>query len=60
MKLSGTYVFTPTDPEMYAKLETLVKEVMEQYNNKIKEKEQKKKIEKKNKQFFAMFFVVYV
>ena len=60
MKLSGTYVFTPTDPEMYAKLETLVKEVMEQYNNKIKEKEQKKKIEKKNKQFFAMFFVMYV
>ena len=60
MKLSGTYVFTPTDPEMHAKLETLVKEVMEQYNNKIKEKEQKKKIEKKNKQFFAMFFVMYV
>ena len=49
MKLSGTYVFTPTDPEMYAKLETLVKEVMEQYNNKIKEKEWKNKIKKKNK-----------
>ena len=49
MKLSGTYVFTPTDPEMHAKLETLAKEVMEQYNNKIKEKEWKKKIKKKNK-----------
>ena len=49
MKLSGTYVFTPTDPEMHAKLETLAKEVMEQYNNKIKEKAWKKKIKEKNK-----------
>ena len=47
MKLSGTYVFTSTDPEMHTKLETLVKEAMEQYNNKIKEKEWKKKIKKK-------------
>ena len=49
MKLSGTNVFPPTDPEMHAKLEMLVKEVMEQCNNKIKEKEWKKKIKKKNK-----------
>ena len=48
MELPGTYVFTSTDAEMHAKLEMLVKEVMEQYNNKIKEKEQEKKI-KKNK-----------
>ena len=32
---------------MHAKLEILVKEAMEQYNNKIKEKEQEKKIKKK-------------
>ena len=37
------------DAEMHAKLEILVKEAMEQYNNKIKEKEQEKKIKKKNK-----------
>ena len=48
MELPGTYVFTSTDAEMHAKLEMLVKEAMEQYNNKIKEKEQEKKI-KKNK-----------
>ena len=35
--------------EMHAKFEMLVKETMEQYNNKIKEKEQEKKIKKKNK-----------
>ena len=45
---SGTYVLTSTDAEMHAKLEMLVKEAMEQYNNKIKEKEREKKI-KKNK-----------
>ena len=45
----GTYVFTSTDAEMHAKLEMLVKEAMEQYNNKIKEKEREKKIKKKNK-----------
>ena len=44
---------------MRAKLEILVKEAMEQYNNKIKEKERKKKI-KKNKYFFTMFFLVYM
>ena len=49
MELPGTYVFTSTDAEMHAKLEMLVKEAMEQYNNKIKEKEWKKKIKKKNK-----------
>ena len=49
MELPGTYVFTSTDAEMHAKLEMLVKEAMEQYNSKIKEKEQKKKIKKKNK-----------
>ena len=40
MELSGTYIFTSTDAEMHAKLEMLVKEAMEQCNNKIKEKEQ--------------------
>ena len=49
MELPGTYAFTSTDAEMHAKLETLVKEAMEQYNNKIKEKEREKKIKKKNK-----------
>ena len=49
MELPGTYVFTSTDTEMHAKLEMLVKEAMEQYNNKIKEKEREKKIKKKNK-----------
>ena len=49
MELPGTYVFTSTDAEMHAKLEMLVKEAMEQYNNKIKEKEREKKIKKKNK-----------
>ena len=39
MELPGTYAFTLTDPEMHAKLEMLVKEAMEQCNNKIKEKE---------------------
>ena len=39
MELPGTYVFTLTDAEMMAKLEILVKEAMEQCNNKIKEKE---------------------
>ena len=34
---------------MHAKFEMLVKEAMEQYKNKIKEKEQEKKIKKKNK-----------
>ena len=48
-ELPGTYVFTLTDAEMHAKLEILVKEAMEQYNNKIKEKEREKKIKKKNK-----------
>ena len=33
MELLGTYVFTSTDAEMNAKLEMLVKEAMEQYNN---------------------------
>ena len=45
IEIPGTYVFTSTDAEMHAKLERLVKEAMEQYNNKIKEKE----LEKKNK-----------
>ena len=49
MELPGTYVFTSTDAEMHAKLEILVKEAMEQYNNKIKGKEREKKIKKKNK-----------
>ena len=49
MELPGTYVFTSTDAEMHAKFEMLVKEAMEQYNNKIKEKEREKKIKKKNK-----------
>ena len=48
MELPGTYVFTSTDSEMHTKLEMLVKEAMEQYNNKIKENEREKKI-KKNK-----------
>ena len=48
MGLPGTYVFTLTVAEMHAKLEILVKEAMELYNNKIKEKEREKKI-KKNK-----------
>ena len=48
MELPGTYVFTLTVAEMHAKLEILVKEAMELYNNKIKEKEREKKI-KKNK-----------
>ena len=42
------YVFRSKDAEMHAKPEMLVKEVMEQYNNIIKEKEREKKI-KKNK-----------
>ena len=33
MELPGTYVFTSTDAEMNAKLEMIVKEAMEQYNN---------------------------
>ena len=49
MELPGTYVFTSTDAGMHAKLEMLVKETMEQYNNRIKEKEREKKIKKKNK-----------
>ena len=49
MELPGTYVFTSTDAEMHAKLEMLLKEAMEQYNNEIKEKEREKKIKKKNK-----------
>ena len=49
MELPGTYVFISTDAEMYAKLEMLIKKAMEQYNNKIKEKEREKKIKKKNK-----------
>ena len=49
MELPGTYVFISTDAEMHAKLEMLVKKAMEQYNNKIKEKEREKKIKKKNK-----------
>ena len=49
MELPGTYVFTSTDSEMHTKLEMLVKEAMEQYNNKIKENEREKKIKKKNK-----------
>ena len=49
MELPVTYVFTSTDVEMHAKLETLVKEAMEQYNNKIKEKKKEKKIKEKNK-----------
>ena len=49
MELSGTYVFTSTDADVHAKLEMLVKEAMEQCNNKIKEKEREKKIKKKNK-----------
>ena len=60
LELPVTYVFTSTDAEMHAKLEILVKEAMEQYNNKIKEKEWEKKIKKKNKQFFTMFFLMYV
>ena len=48
MKLPGTYVFTSTDAEIHAKLEMLVEEAMEQYNNKIKEKE-REKIKKKKK-----------
>ena len=49
MELPGTYVFTSTDAEMHAKLEMLVKEVMEQYNKKIKEKERENTIKKQNK-----------
>ena len=49
MELPGNYVFTSTNAEMHAKLEMLVTEAMEQYNNKIKEKEREKKIKKKNK-----------
>ena len=49
MELPGTYVFTSTDAEMHAKLEMLVKEAMEQYNNKIQENEREKKIKQKNK-----------
>ena len=48
MELPGAYVFASTDVEIHVKLEMLVKEAME-YNNKIKEKERKKKIKKKNK-----------
>ena len=48
MELPGTYVFTSTDAEMHAKPQMLVKKTMEQYNNKIKEKEREKKIKKKN------------
>ena len=39
MELPGTYIFTSMDAEMHAKLEMLVKEAMEQYNNKITGKE---------------------
>ena len=49
MELPGTYVFISTDAEIHAKLEMLVKEVMEQYNNKTKEKEREIKIKKKKK-----------
>ena len=56
MELHVTYVFRSTDAEMHAKLEMLVKEAMEQYNNKIKEKEREKIIKKKNKWLFTMFF----
>ena len=49
MELPGTCIFTSTDAEMHAKLEMLVKEAMEQYKNKIKEKELEKRIKKKNK-----------
>ena len=44
MELPGTYVVTSIDTEMHAQLEMLVKEAMEQYNTKIKEKERQKKI----------------
>ena len=46
MELPGTYVFISTDAEMHAKLDMLVKEAMEQYNNKTNEKEREKKIMK--------------
>ena len=44
MKLPGTYAFTSADAETHAKLEMLVKEAMEQYNNKIKEKNGKSRL----------------
>ena len=60
MEFPGTYTFTSTDAEMHEKLEMLVKETMEQYNNKIKEKEREKKIKKNNKYFFTMLFLMYI
>ena len=47
MELPGNYALTST--EMHAKHEMFVKEAMEQYNHKIKEKEREKKIKKNNK-----------
>ena len=49
MELPDTYIFTSTDAKMHSKLEILVKEAMEEYSNKIKEREREKKIKKKNK-----------
>ena len=49
MELRGTHAFTSADAEMHAKLEMLVKETMEQYKSKMKEKEREKKIKKENK-----------
>ena len=60
MELPGTYTFTSTGAEMHEKLEMLVKETMEQCNNKTKEKEREKKIKKNNKYFFTMFFLMYM
>ena len=60
MELPVTYVFTSTDAEMHTEIDMLVKEAMEQYNNKIKEKELEKKIKKKNKWLFTMFFLMYM
>ena len=60
MELPDTYVFTSTDTEENSKLEMLVKTAMEQCNIKIKEKEREKKIKKKNKEFFTMFFLMYM
>ena len=49
MELPGTHAFTSADAEMHAKLEMLVKETMEHYKSKMKEKERGKKIKKENK-----------
>ena len=49
MELPGTYIFTSTDAKMHSKLEILAKEAMEEYSNKIKEREREKKIKKNNK-----------